>query len=409
MCRPVWFEPRRKAGKMGKNSYMLAGQFRGGKHDGLGLSLFRANADGTLAHLQTVRDDLAAGWFCMDTDRKLIYAVQEKGSMNGRLGGGSCIYTFKFDSERELLDEVGCARTLSPTPSYICEDRERKHVIVAHNGSSGRITKIIKNEDGNYRTETVFDDAAVVVLSLDDNGVPTGISDLFVARNEGEFGQRAIINEYPGGPAGIMANPGTAAHLHCATLSPDGRVLICCDFGQGKIHSFRYDGEKGRLSHAAEYEEPVDSGVRYAIFHPILPLVYINCENRPAIFIYSYDRESGELHRVGECPTLPEADGIGCRDIIINPEGSRLYLTVNNNSICVMDVLPNGEIKFRGTVPCLGNAPRTLALSPDGKFLYCGCNRSGTVEVYEVGEDGMPSGGRITAEGVSASAMKLFS
>lgn len=383
--------------------YMLVGQFRGGKHDGLGLSLFRFHEDGTLAHLQTVRDDVAAGWFCMDPGRRLVYAVQEKDRMDGRLGGGSCVYTFRFDPETERLEEAGCVRTLSASPSYICQDRERKHLIVAHNGNAGRVTKIRKNEDGSFRAETVFDDAAVAVLALEEDGIPGGISDLFVVENEGEFGPRAVINERPGGPGGILANPGTAAHLHCAALSPDGRVLLCCDFGQGKIHSFRYSS--GRLCHVGEYAEPVDSGVRYIAFHPRLPLAYINCENSPRVLIYAYDGETGALRRIGECST----EGPGCRDILINPAGSRLYLTGNQNTVCVMDVLPDGGLRLRGTVPCLGNGARALALSPDGTRLYCGCNRSDTVEVFAVGQDGMPSDGRIVAEGFSASAIKVFS
>lgn len=378
--------------------YLLAGQFRGGKRDGLGLVLYRLQEDGGLACLQRVREDVAAGWLCVNPDRDLIYAVQAKVSMPGRLGGGSCVYAFRFDREAERLTEAGCARTLSAMPSYVTLDREGRHLLVSHNGNAGSVTKIIRDGNGGYRTETVLDDAAVTVLALDEEGIPGEIRHMYVAENEGEFGPRAAIREDRGG---ILANPGTSAHLHCAVLSPGGEVLVCCDFGQGKILSFCFHGKAGTLERRSTLAVPVDSRVRYAAFHPALPLVYFNFEDSAQVLPCGYDPRSGEIFPMGEPVGFP---GPGSRDFLLDPQGTRMYLAATDDSVCVLEVLPDGGLRFLGKSPCLGTGARALALA--GNRLYCGCNRSDTVEVFELDESGMPGNGRIAAEGVSASVLK---
>lgn len=385
---------------MESNRYLLAGQFRGGKQDGLGLVLYRLREDGSLDCLQRIREDVAAGWLCADPDKGLIYAIQAKASTPGRLGGGSCIYTFRFDHKTEQLTEAGCAQTLSAMPSYVILDRQRKHLLVSHNGNAGAVTKIVRDENGGYRAETVLDDAAVTVLALEETGIPGEIRHIYIAENEGEFGPRAVIRE---GPGGILANPGTSAHLHCAVLSPGGKVLVCCDFGQGKIHSFRFHEEAGSLEHKSVLEVPVDGRVRYAAFHPTLPLVYINFENSGQVLSCGYNPCTGEIFPVGEPAKYP---GPGSRDFLLGFQGSRMYLAATDNSICVLEVLPDGDLRFLGKTPCLGMGARALALV--GNHLYCGCNRSDTVEVFDLDDNGLPGKSRIVAEDVSASVLKLL-
>lgn len=385
---------------MESNRYLLAGQFRGGKQDGLGLVLYRLKEDGSLVCLQRIREDVAAGWLCADPDRGLVYAIHAKASMPGRLGGGSCVYTFRIDRQAGRLTEAGCAPTLSAMPSYITLDRERKHLLVSHNGNAGAVTKIVREGNGRYRAETVLDDAAVTVLALDEDGIPGEIRHIYIAENEGEFGPRAAVGE---GPGGILSNPGTSAHLHCAVLSPGGQIMVCCDFGQGKIHSFRFHGETGVLDHKDQLEVPVDSRVRYAVFHPALPLVYFNFENSAQVLACGYDPRSGKISPTGEPAGFP---GPGSRDFCLNCQGTRMYLAAADNSVCVLEVLPDGGLRFLGKVPCLGTGARALALA--GGRLYCGCNRSDTVEVFDLDQNGMPGESRLAAEGVSASVLKLL-
>lgn len=387
-------------------AYLLAGQFRGGKEAQLGLSVFQLAEGGLLTHLETVRQAEPLGAICFDPDRALVYAVREKPAMVGRLGGGSCVYTFSLNYDDGSLTEQACTGTLAATPSYVCLDREKRHILVSHNGGAGRITRISRQPHGGYCAETLFDDGALVVLSLDPAGKPTEITDVYVPENAGEFGPRALINEGPGSPGGILANPGTAAHLHCVRVSPGGHTVVCCDFGQGKILSFCYDSQKGRLTLAAAAEEAVDTGVRYALFHPTLPVVYINCENAPLLFAYRYEEATGKLFRMGQYPIGAENTQCGTRDMVFSPRWGTLYLSGTDNRLYVLTVQEDGSVHPKAQIPCLGNAPRTLALSRDKGMLFCGCNRSDTIERFALGEDGVPGNGKIVAEGVSASAIQ---
>ena len=388
-CAGMWCD-------MEKKRYLIAGQFRGGKQSGLGLVLYRLQEDGGLTCLQRIREDIAAGWLCTDPGKELVYAIHAKPAMPGRIGGGACVYTFRFDRQSGQLSEVGCVCTLSAMPSYVTLDREKKHIFVSHNGNAEAVTKISRDRNGKYRAETVLDDAAVTELALDENGVPGEIQNIFVPENEGEFGPRAVIQESSGG---ILSNPGTSAHLHCVAVSPDGRTMVCCDFGQGKIHSFCLHEKSGEMEHRGVLTVPVDDRVRYAAFHPSLPLVYFNFENAAQVLVCRYD--SGEIFPAGK-PT--EFCGQGSRDFLLNSSGTRMYLALTDNAVCVLEVLKDGTLRYLGRTVCLGTGARALALI--GNRLYCGCNRSDTIEVFDLDENGLPKSGRIAAKNVSASVLK---
>lgn len=64
-------------------------------------------------------------------------------------------------------------------------------------------------------------------------------------------------------------------------------------------------------------------------------------------------------------------------------------MRINSSEIAVMNTGGQGQLNLKETMPCEGENPRGLVLSPDGGVLLCADLRSGSVSVFDIPPDGM--------------------
>ena len=387
--------------------YAAAGQWKHGLAGQLGIKMFQYFPEsGEMKLIENVQKDITPGQILVNEKKGIIYAVDEVGS-NPADPGGSTIYSFRIEPETGKLLPLNKKRTLGAYPCYISLDAGGEYLLVSHNGDHEHVTKIIKNEKGEFSSETVYDDAALVLYRVNRDGSLGDICDVSIPSNGGMQNSRAeILAE----GSGINACVGVMSHLHSVTCNADSSLFAACDMGMGMIYTYHIDRKKGKIIQINSCYVDVGLQVRYSVFHPTKPYLYVNCEKRPYILVFSYNADTGELEEINRIKTvLDDMDtSTGGNDLVIHPDGKYLYCSNISNSISVMEIAEDGKLRLKQCVYCGGDRPRAICLSPDKRFLLCGNNRSATITLFQVHLDGTLEQTEKVTEDVLPSAIKVF-
>lgn len=334
--------------------------------------------------LSTEFEGYSIGQQAIDTERGIAYIVDERGDLRTDdgakwCGGGGYLAAVQVDRETGGLQLINEKRTLSTGPSYVCLDQSKRFCLVVHHVGFFYVTKIFKNDDdGSFMAKTLFDDPAVTLFRINQDGSLGDICDV------------SIIE--PGGVSG----PHTCAHLHSVIPNPAYDLFFVCDKGLDKIYTYRIDRERGKLWRMDEASVPMGYGPRYGVCHPVLPIFYANNEKSPDIFAYRYDSKSGKMTLLSTTPIGQLSAGRDetvkapePADIVISSNGKTLYVSDRgNHTISVFAVTPDGSLCLRQTIDCGGKNPRGLCLSPDQRFLLVANSDTPCISIFHIHKDG---------------------
>ncbi len=382
---------------------------------GKGISVFSYEPeDGSLTLLETVCPDVAAGQLYLDQDRGILYSNDECGERRGEVGGGGYLLAFKIDPETGKLTLLNMKDSLSPEPSYICLDKSKKYLVTCHCADPWHVTKIVQNPDGSFSNEVLFDDTALVMFRVNDDGSLGDVCDVAITPGTGGKGEHSEVNVDP--VSGHMQLIQVISRLHSVVASPDGEMLVTCDKGMDRVYTYKIDRESGKLVYLNEWDAPeVACFPRYCAFHPTKNVLYVNNENYAQLNSFHYDEETGALERFNAVYLLPEDPGmvdgkpVGAQDILVNPNGKVLYCTLCGlNQIIVCRLDEDGVPTPCQQIDSRGNLPRGISLSPDGRFLLSGNMVSGDITEFAVDEEGLLTDTGKTYPAVSPSAIRFY-
>lgn len=402
---------------MSKKMYAYVGNwsFEAKPAKGKGISIFEYEPEnGDLKLIETIRPDIAAGQLLLDAKHKMLYAVNECGERRGEIGGGGYLMAFRIDPETGKLTLVNEKDTLSPEPSYLCLDKSGKYLITCHCADPWHVTKIVSHPDGTYSNEVLFDDTALVMFRINEDGSLGDICDVAITEGTGGKDPRSQVNIDP--VSGHIQLVEVISRLHSVVSDPDGEILAVCDKGMDRIHTYRVDRENGKLIYLNRWiSDDVACFPRYCDFHPALPVLYGNNENHATLNSFHYDKESGELelfskiYLLSEDPGMIDGKPVGAQDIMVHPNGKHLYCTLCGlNLIVVCDLDENGVPAVKQLAESNGNLPRGICLTPDQRFLLSGNMVSGDITTFLVNEDGTLTSTGKNFEAVSPSAIRIF-
>lgn len=379
-----------------------------------GISTFTYEEEtGALELVETIRQDIAAGQLYLDEERLILYAVNECGERRNEIGGGGYVLSFRIDPETGRLSLLNEVQSLSPEPSYLCMTKSKKYLMTCHCADPWHVTKIVKREDGSLGNEVLFDDTALVLFPILEDGSIGEPCDVLITEGTGGKGPNSQRNVDP--VTNHIQLVEVISRLHAVIGSPDGNIFITCDKGMDRIISFRIDEEKGRFVKLDEYTvEEVASFPRYGVFHPSLPIFYCDNENMALLNYFHYD-ENGKLELAGKLPLLTEDVGlidgkpVGAQDIQIHPDGKTLYITLCGlNDIIVVSLDEEGKPSLKQQINSEGNLPRGIRISPDQKYLLSGNMESGDITTFQILEDGTLKYTGNKYEAVSPSAIQML-
>ncbi|MEV7597091.1 lactonase family protein [Kitasatospora sp. NPDC089797] len=319
---------------------------------GAGLSTVRHDATGAMSLLRTQPVDRPS-YAAVDPTRPVLHAVVEE-----RAGQ---IASLRFDPRTGSLGLPTTVTSGGDGPCHLAVHPGGSHLFAAHYG------------DG--------------VLSV----IPVGPDAALAAE-----------------PVQTMSHPGreasgglhTTPHAHMAAPSPDGRFLLCPDLGTDRVHVYAFDPAAGRLSAHQTVRLPDGCGPRHLVFHPSAGHVYVLNELSSTLTVGTWDASTGHLEPTAELatrrdPDSPTANQAGA--VRVSPDGRFLYTTNRGDDAIAVHALRAGgaTVELIDVTACGGSWPRDIALSSDGRLLFCANQRSDTLTAFH--RD--PASGRLTPAG----------
>lgn len=378
-----------------------------------GISTFHYDMEnGTLEAIETIHPEVAAGQLCLDSDKMVLYAVNECGERRGEIGGGGYVLSFSIDSSTGKLTLMNEQSSLSPEPSYLCLSQKKKYLITCHCADPWHVTKIVQYEDGSFGNEVLFDDTALVLFPIQEDGTIGDPCDVLITEGTGGKGPNSQRNVDP--VTNHIQMVEVISRLHAVIGAPGKNFFVACDKGMDKLITFRVDEDKGKIVKLDEYTvEEVASFPRYGAFHPSERVFYANNENLALLNCFRYD-ENGKLELFDKISLLFEEVGmidgkpVGAQDILVHPNGKVLYVTLCGlNDIAVATLDGEGHPTLKQLINSQGNLPRGICLSPDERFLLSGNMVSGDVTVFKVQDDGTLEYTGRKYDAVSPSAIRM--
>jgi 6-phosphogluconolactonase len=332
-----------------KETTLFVGKFT--KPGDKGLSIYKMNGStGNLSLISEWDAGPSPSYFCISRQHNLIYAINEVSEFLDSPGGG--LTTLKYNDETGIIEKIKNITVPNGGPCYISLSPDGKYLLIANYGGG-----------------------SVVIVKLDGNGIPAGISD-FISYNKGDE---------------------KVSHPHMISFDPAGKNVYVTDLGLDRVMIYNFDNLSGQLKPAenAFVKLPEGSGPRHFVFSRDGSFMYFINELNSTISVFKVDEKEG-LKPLQNIPTLKEGfNGKSyCADIHIGSSGEFLYgSNRGENSIVTFKIQNDGTLILAGNVSCGGDWPRNFVIDPSGKYLLAGNERSGNISVLTIDrKTGIPVG-----------------
>ena len=337
-----------------ENPRLFAGGFT--KGDEKGMYVFEFSRNGTLELISQSDVGPSPSYFCFSDRNRLIYALNEVMEFRGNFGGG--LTTLRYDIKNGLFEKLNEMLIPYAGPCYISMSPDSGYLFIAN-----------------------YPNGSVVVVRLDETGVPESITDTIL-----------YVKEEP-----------DRSNAHMIISDPAGKRIYVTDLGLNRIMIYNFDTEKGKLQEIENglIPVPAGSGPRHFTFNEDGSKLYLINEHGSTIMVFDTDEQAGLKLLQTESTRNPEfIENNYCADIHIGKDGKYLYgSNRGENTIVVYKIAEDGLLTFAGRVSCGGNWPRNFVIDPTGKFLLVGNQKSDKISVFRINKKtGLPEGPVASAE-----------
>ena len=177
---------------------------------------------------------------------------------------------------------------------------------------------------------------------------------------------------------------------HDIVFDPSGRFVLVPDKGLDRVFVFRFDAATGRLvaTEQGSVQSRPGAGPRHLMFHPKLPIVWVLNELDSTTATYTWDAATGALKPIQVITTLP-TDFTGystTAEIAVSPDGRFVYCSNRGHdsvTIYAADAT-SGLLSPVGWQSTQGSGPRFIGLDPAGRFLHAANEQGDTVVTFGV-------------------------
>lgn len=307
-----------------------------------GMSVFEFNKrSGDLKLISKSDVGQNPSYFCYSSDKSLMYILNEVMNFNGVFGGG--LTTFRYDDKKSRFEKLNEILIPHGGPCYISMSPDTGFLFVAN-----------------------YPNGSVVVIKLDEDGIPEKITDNILYRK----GTRDISN------------------AHMIEADPTGKRVYVTDLGQDRILIYNFDTISGKLELLENgiVSLPKGSGPRHFTFNAGGTKMYVINELGSKMMVFNVDGQ-GRLELEQTLPTIRESyeENNYCADIHIGKSGEFLYgSNRGENTIVTYRVGDDGLLTLAGHTSCGGNWPRNFVIDPSGKYLIVGNQKSDSISVFRI-------------------------
>lgn len=280
-------------------------------------------------------------------DGRTLYALSEKGTVNGKAGGA--LAAFGFDAASGKLTPLNVEATNGGPLAHLNVDL------------AGRAAFAISYHAGEVASFPILADGRLGPCAS-------------LLKTTGALGPNTKRQDKP--------------HPHSLTFSPDNRFVYVCDLGLDRVFRYTFDPVTAVLSPAGETATAPGAGPRHSKFSADGKFFYVINELNCTITVYGANNATGELTALQSLSTLPDG-WVGesiCAEIRLSPDGRFIYgSNRGHDSLAVFarDAV-TGRLSLVEVVPSGGKHPRNFNLTPDGKWLLSANRDTDNVVVYRV-------------------------
>jgi 6-phosphogluconolactonase len=192
---------------------------------------------------------------------------------------------------------------------------------------------------------------------------------------------------------GTGPNASRQAGPHAHGIYPDAknRYVYVPDLGTDDVFIYKLEAEQHQLvlQNPKSGRVPAGAGPRHLSFSPNGKLLYVCNEMGLTVTVFAVNETNGQLKELQTISTMPAGTegikGTTVAEIFGDAQGRFLYVSNRgHDSIVVFAIGQDGTLapaQFMLKVP---SVPRGFGLSPDGKWLVCAGQKSGTVNAYKI-------------------------
>lgn len=323
---------------------MLVGTYTSGTSKGI--YTYRFNEESGTAVPISETEIGNPSYLTPSADGKMVYAVSEFGDKR------AAVNAFAFDRTNGTLRLLNSQPTNGEDPCYLLTNG---HNIVTANYSGGSISVLPIAKDGSLLP-------ASGVLQFKGSGIDK-------ERQE-------------------------KAHLHCVSITPDGKYLLANDLGTDQIYKYIIHPNAGADSqepfltqgNPTSFQVAPGSGPRHLTFSSDGKFAYLITELAGTVIAFAY--KDGDLK---EIQTIA-ADTVGAKgsaDIHISPDGKFLYASnrLQADGIAIFQINQTNGLLTKAGYQLTGIHPRNFIITPNGKYLLAACRDSNVIQVYERNAD----------------------
>lgn len=321
--------------------YLFVGTYTGEGSEGIYLYKFNSE-DGSVTPADTASSSNPS-YLTLSPDHSFLYAVNEEAD-----SAEATVSAFSFDKENGEISFLNKQSSRGGAPCYVSTDQTGKAVFV-----------------GNYLG------GSLAVFPLQENGS--------LAEST-----TAIVHE----GSSVNERRQNSPHVHCTIISPDNRILFVTDLGTDTVTGYAFDSDSLTLQTEPSivFETEPGAGPRHLTFHPNGEYAYLVNELNGTVVAFSYDGESlEELQTISTLPENYEGRFSGA-DIHVSADGRFLYASNREdlNNIVIYSIDRNsGMLEKVGEQSSGGAHPRNFMIDPTGAYLLVANRNTDNIVVFE--------------------------
>ncbi len=304
--------------------------------------------NGSLGRPRLVAETPEPSFLAMHPSGKIVYAVNELRSFEGRATG--TVSAFRVGVGDELWECAGRCETGGASPC---------HLAVAPGGGGLLVTN--------------YNGCNVARVGLSERGDLAG-----------------LLSTHPHPGRSVHPMRQTCSHPHTLNVDSTGKCAWVADLGLDQLVPYRLDPATGEMSAdpIGRVALPPGTGPRQTAFHPAGRFFFVLGELDASLTVLQVGAGTTPP-RASETVSLlrEDADGKSGAEVAVHPNGRFVYASnrAENGSIAIFGFEPAaGRLARLGVVDTGGKLPRHFALSPDGAWLIAANQDNDVVTVFSV-------------------------
>lgn len=321
--------------------YLFVGTYTGEGSEGIYLYEFNSE-DGSVAPVDTASSSNPS-YLALSPDHSFLYAVNEEAD-----SADATVSAFSFDKKNGEISLLNKQSSRGGAPCYVSTD-QTGNVVFVGNYLGGSLAAFPIQDDGSLAESTT-----------------------------------AIVHE----GSSVNERRQNSPHVHCTIISPDNRMLFVTDLGTDTVtgYAFNRDSLSLQSEPSIVFETEPGAGPRHLTFHPNGEYAYLINELNGTVVAFSYDGESlEELQTISTLPENYEGRFSGA-DIRVSADGRFLYASNREdlNNIVIYSIDRNsGMLEKVGEQSSGGAHPRNFMIDPTGDYLLVANRNTDNIVVFK--------------------------